>query len=62
MGTCLMSLSSEYLFFHFFFFGISNVRNFIKKNQPSTLEVYYSGTNQESRLQLSIRLGREKQE
>ena len=45
----------------FFFFLISNVRNFIKKNQPSTLEVYYNGTNQEP-LKRSIKSGREKQE
>ena len=30
---------------------MSNIRNFIKKKKPSALEVYYSGTTQEPRLQ-----------
>ena len=47
----------------FFFFFIDNVKILLKKSvKPSTLGMYYGGTNQEPKLQRSSKTGREEQE
>ena len=49
----------------FFFFLISNVRILLKKKKsakPSTLGMYYGGTNQETKVQRSRKIGKEEQE